>query len=78
MSDSDTPKAPGFFSPTQLPGSAHEAVRWQEANQAWWQSNPRRYDRKLVLALPEFSPEFFAEVDRRLIRSLISVLEKLR
>jgi SAM-dependent methyltransferase len=65
MSDSDTPKAPGFSSPTQLPGSAQEAARWQEANQAWWQSHPMRYDWKQELALPEFSREFFGEIDRR-------------
>ena len=59
----DTPS--GFVEPTMLPRSKEEAAEWQEANYAWWETHPMRYDWKEKLPHAEFSKEFFLEIDRR-------------
>ena len=33
-----------FSAPTALPKSEEEAQKWQEANAAWWETHPMRYD----------------------------------
>ena len=58
-------KAPGFDSPTKLPGDPHDAREWQEANRKWWESNPMRYDWRTPIDANSGSPEFFSEIDRR-------------
>jgi SAM-dependent methyltransferase len=55
----------GFDNPTALPQDAEQARAWQEANQRWWESNPMRYDFGDQIDYPEFSKEFFEEIDRR-------------
>lgn len=67
MSVSDLkPSIPeGFDSPTALPRSAEQQQRWQEANRAWWESHPMRYDFSEGLTAPEFTREFYREIDER-------------
>lgn len=61
-------KVPGdFVDPTQLPKDAAQASKWQDANRAFWESNPMRYDWKEALPGQEFSREFFEEIDRRFL-----------
>lgn len=59
----DTPE--GFNSPTALPQTQEQAVKWQEANRSWWESHPMRYDFSEGVEVQEFSREFYEEVDRR-------------
>ena len=60
------PKIPdGFDSPTALPKSTEQNRAWQEANRAWWEDNPMRYDFSQPLTPPEFTKEFFEEIDQR-------------
>jgi ubiquinone/menaquinone biosynthesis C-methylase UbiE len=54
----------GYSSPTELPPEERRA-EWQDRNQAWWESNPMRYDWKEELGVEEFSVEFYREIDRR-------------
>lgn len=55
----------GFDSPTQLPTTDEEAERWQTANRSWWESHPMRYDWRQPIRAPEFSKEFYDEIDAR-------------
>lgn len=55
----------GFDSPTALPRDAAQRRAWQEANRAWWESHPMRYDFSERITAPEFSREFYAEIDER-------------
>lgn len=54
----------GYGSPTSLPDD-QQRVEWQRANRTWWEANPMRYDWKQSLGHPEFSREFYQEIDRR-------------
>ncbi len=54
-----------FSGPTMVPGNAERREVWQELNRTWWQSHPMRYDWKESIAHPEFSKEFYEEIDRR-------------
>ena len=58
-----------FRSPTALPKDAQQAQDWQEANRAWWERNPMRYDWTAELHCDEFSPEFYREIDQRFFAS---------
>lgn len=55
----------GFSKPTALPKSVQEHQGWQRANREWWESHPMRYDWNDGIPFPEFSKEFYAEIDRR-------------
>lgn len=55
----------GFSQPTALPATADEHSGWQNANRTWWENNPMRYDWKDGISYPEFSQEFYREIDRR-------------
>jgi SAM-dependent methyltransferase len=55
----------GFARPTALPSNAEQQLQWQDANRTWWQRNPMRYDWTKKIAHPEFSKEFYEEIDRR-------------
>jgi len=55
----------GFTGPTKLPTSQDEARGWQEQNYRWWQNNPMRYDWEDKVAPPEFSKEFYEEINKR-------------
>jgi SAM-dependent methyltransferase len=55
----------GFDNPTALPRSADETKRWQDANRAWWENHPMRYDFSDGVAATEFSREFYQEIDAR-------------
>lgn len=54
-----------FSGPTTLPVSPEQQKCWQESNRTWWQSHPMRYDWNQEIGYPEFSKEFYEEIDRR-------------
>lgn len=51
--------------PTVLPETAEAAGEWQQENKSWWERNAMRYDWGRAVNYPEFSPEFFKEIDKR-------------
>jgi len=55
----------GFNSPTALPQTPEEREAWQQANRAWWESHPMRYDFSAKVQEKEFSEEFYREIDAR-------------
>jgi SAM-dependent methyltransferase len=55
----------GFSQPTALPANPDEQQGWQSANRRWWERHPMRYDWKGGIPYPEFSKEFYTEIDRR-------------
>ena len=55
----------GFDTPTDLPETEQQAREWQEANRAWWETHPMRYDRKQSVGYEAFTKEFYQEIDRR-------------
>jgi ubiquinone/menaquinone biosynthesis C-methylase UbiE len=55
----------GFSDPTALPGSREQADSWQRLNRSWWERNPMRYDWRQKIDAPEFTAEFYREIDRR-------------
>jgi len=54
-----------FNSPIALPQTSEQSLQWQEANRDWWESNPMRYDWREKICDPEFTQEFYQEIDRR-------------
>jgi len=63
-------KAKGFQRAVS-PRTEREKEDWQNANKNWWQTNPMRYDFfDNAIDVPEYSPDFFREVDRRFLRSV--------
>ncbi len=54
----------GFVTPTALPDEQKQR-EWQGQNRAWWQKNPMRYDWGGKIPAPEFSREFYEEIDQR-------------
>jgi 2-polyprenyl-3-methyl-5-hydroxy-6-metoxy-1,4-benzoquinol methylase len=58
-------KAAKFSNPTQLPEDKNEREKWLEANKSWWEKHPMRYDWLEKIDHPEFSKEFYQEIDRR-------------
>jgi len=63
-------KAPGFADPTQLPQSEAERKVWQEANRAWWEGKPMRYDWRDSLTSDKATADFFGEIDKRFLSSV--------
>lgn len=55
----------GFNTPTALPETSEQIRHWQEANRSWWENHPMRYDWKEKINFPEFTKEFYQEIDRR-------------
>ena len=55
-----------FKKPDMLPPSKESANDWQEANKAWWEETPMKYDWYKELDYEEGSIEYFNEIDRRL------------
>src|SRR5579864_3516071 len=51
--------------PTQLPSTPEQASTWQAANRTWWENNPMRYDWREGIPAPEFSTEFYKQIDLR-------------
>lgn len=60
-----TDKAAGFAAPTQLPASDGERIAWNDANKAWWEHHPMRYDFSEALRSREGELAFFREIDSR-------------
>jgi SAM-dependent methyltransferase len=69
MRESGAPEAEHFDAPTVLPSSGAQAEQWQAANRSWWERHSMRYDWDAPIGYPEFSPEFYAEIDRRFFES---------
>jgi ubiquinone/menaquinone biosynthesis C-methylase UbiE len=62
-------KAETFANPTQVPDTEETRNEWLDANKNWWETNPMRYDwlhgELDKIPYPEFSKEFYREIDRR-------------
>jgi SAM-dependent methyltransferase len=62
-------KAETFLNPTQVPDTKETRDEWLDANRTWWETNPMRYDwlhgELDHIPYPEFSKEFYREIDRR-------------
>jgi len=54
-----------FIKPEQLPHTAEEAIKWQDANRSFWESHPMRYDWKEDIGHNEYTKEFYHEIDQR-------------
>jgi SAM-dependent methyltransferase len=54
----------GFANPIAQPDRSNRDA-WQARNRSWWESNPMRYDWRAPITAPEFSKEFFDEIDKR-------------
>ena len=63
-------KALGFDDPTRLPKSEAEREAWQEANRAWWERRPMRYDWNDLLTSDAATGNFFREIDERFLSSV--------
>jgi len=63
-------KAAGFYSPTQLPGDEVERRSWQDANKAWWEATPMRYDWREQIDESPGTRAYFQEIDRRFFSSV--------
>jgi ubiquinone/menaquinone biosynthesis C-methylase UbiE len=74
MQDSPNKSPAGFAGPTMLPPNSAEREVWQEANRAWWQDHPMRYDWKQEVGHPEFSAEFYSEIDRRFFQNAMEFM----
>ncbi|HWN11867.1 MAG TPA: class I SAM-dependent methyltransferase [Pyrinomonadaceae bacterium] len=55
----------GFDNPTALPQTPAQNTEWQEANRAWWESHPMRYDFSEDIEATEFTKDFYDKVDER-------------
>lgn len=58
-------KAQQFAQPTQLPETEAQREEWLKANKHWWETNPMRYDWLDKIPYPEFTREFYREIDSR-------------
>lgn len=59
------------FEKAIAPKDKNEKEGWQASNKNWWESYPMRYDHRLQsIGVPEFSSEFYDEVDRRFLESV--------
>ncbi|MEY2564256.1 MAG: hypothetical protein QOH88_2449 [Verrucomicrobiota bacterium] len=58
-------KAVQFAQPTQLPETEEQRQAWLQANKHWWETNPMRYDWLAKIPHPEFTREFYQEIDSR-------------
>jgi ubiquinone/menaquinone biosynthesis C-methylase UbiE len=54
----------GFDTPIGLPSDSEAQRRWQQANRAWWESHPMRYDWGSKNPHASDSSDFFNEIDR--------------
>ena len=59
-----------FDAPTRLPQDDAVAASWQRLNRSWWERHPMRYDFSHEIEMPEFSPDFYREIDSRFYESL--------
>lgn len=58
-------KARGFAGPTASPETRAQSEAWQEANRAWWEAHPMRYDWKRPLESEAGERAWYEEMDRR-------------
>ncbi len=66
----------GFTASDSLPKSKEEALAWQEKNYKWWNENPMRYDWEKKIGFPEFTKEFYFEIDKRFFKNAAEYLDK--
>src|SRR5262249_30036345 len=75
-------KAKTFAAPTQVPDSHETTAEWLDANKTWWETNPMRYDwlhgELDRIPHPEFSKEFYREIDRRFFLNVNEFLPQRR
>lgn len=62
-------KAAGFDAPAQLPANGDTARHWQDANKAWWEKTPMRYDWRESIGSQPGTKEYYDEIDRRFLGS---------
>lgn len=69
MKKSDVPTSVTrtFVNPEELPKNIEDATSWQAANRSFWEKNSMRYDWQSRIQYPEFSSEFYEEIDRRFL-----------
>jgi SAM-dependent methyltransferase len=60
----------GFTGPTALPADNSQRRDWQQLNRNWWEQHPMRYDWEAPIPYPEFSKDFYVEIDRRFFKSV--------
>lgn len=61
----DTKLPQGFVNSVALPTIGDQQAEWQQQNQSWWESHPMRYDWRDRIDAPQFTREYFEEIDRR-------------
>ena len=62
FADKNVPQ--GLTDPKALPASPEQKELWQDANRAWWQHHPMRYDWRTKIEHSEFSMKILKEIDR--------------
>jgi len=63
-------KAEGFEAPAQSPKSARLSEEWQQANKAWWERTPMRYDWRAAIPHAAGTREHFDQIDSRFLESV--------
>ena len=63
-------KLEGFDAPTRMPESNELGKKWQEANKAWWERSPMRYDWREVITHEENTREYFDQIDSRFLEAV--------
>jgi SAM-dependent methyltransferase len=71
-------KAQGFGGPTERPDSSVQRQAWQDANRAWWEEAPMRYDWREKIEAPAGSLDYLAEIDSRFLESARHYLPRWR
>src|SRR5580658_8165820 len=59
----------GIAGPTALPVDESQHEAWQQENRSWWEHHSMRYDFNTPIPYPEFSPDFYDEIDKRFFAS---------
>lgn len=67
-------KVADFTSPTMLPLTNEQRTNWQQANKAWWEATPMRYDWRDPLPFDEYTQEYYNEIDKRFLQSVWAFL----
>lgn len=64
-------KASGFAAPAARPRDAEQRRAWHDANRAWWESHPMRYDWNASIPHPPETRAWYEEVDRRFLSASV-------
>lgn len=63
-----------FDNPEELPSNEEKAKQLQNANKQFWEKNSMRYDWRETIPYPEFSIEFYNEIDKRFLGASYSIM----